>query len=92
MHAMCVTICHAIGVWWWIRRAHVWIIGTISLIFRGIIAKTVAAAGSHVTGVIPKSLSSVELSGYGVGEIKEVDDMFERKKNIFELSDAFIST
>jgi uncharacterized protein (TIGR00730 family) len=57
----------------------------------GIIADTVLENGGRVTGVIPSFLSTQEIRHDGLTACYEVDTMHERKRRMYELSDAFIA-
>lgn len=57
----------------------------------GIIADTVLEAGGEVTGIIPVSLFPKEVAHQGCTELIAVDSMHERKRLMFERSDAFIA-
>ena len=46
--------------------------------------------GGHVTGIIPKILSKKEIINKEVSELIVVNNMHERKKKMYDLSDAFI--
>jgi uncharacterized protein (TIGR00730 family) len=54
----------------------------------GIIADAALAAGARVTGIIPSGLHDREIGHAGVSEMIVVRDMQERKRRMFELSDA----
>lgn len=56
----------------------------------GAVADAVLANGSPVTGVIPGHLVSDEVAHRGVTELHIVKDMHERKKMMYDLSDAFL--
>jgi uncharacterized protein (TIGR00730 family) len=56
----------------------------------GIIADSVMAGGGKVTGVIPKILLEWEVQHRGITELIISDDMHERKKKIYSISDAAI--
>lgn len=56
----------------------------------GIIADSVMAGGGNVTGVIPKILLEWEVQHRGITELIISDDMHERKKKIYSISDAAI--
>jgi hypothetical protein len=56
----------------------------------GVLADAVLAAGGHVTGVIPDFLVKLEVGNGNVTELVIVDSMHERKRRMFELSDAFV--
>jgi hypothetical protein len=54
-------------------------------------AKSVLAGGGHVTGIIPQFLSEKEHMLREVQELIVTDDMHQRKKLMFERSDAFVA-
>ena len=56
----------------------------------GIIADTVMQHGGKVTGIIPKVLLEWERQHQGITELIIADDMHNRKKQIYSLSDAAI--
>ena len=55
----------------------------------GALADAALAAGGRVTGVIPEHLMTRELGHRSVTELVVVESMHERKRRMFELSDAF---
>ena len=57
----------------------------------GEIARTVLAHGGHVTGIIPEFLSKKERMLRDAHEMIVVDDMHQRKKLMFDKSDAFVA-
>ena len=56
----------------------------------GAVANTVLAGKQEVIGVIPKSLMSAEVAHVGVTKLHVVETMHERKKMMYDLSDAFL--
>jgi uncharacterized protein (TIGR00730 family) len=54
----------------------------------GAVANAVLEKKGKVIGVMPKLLSGVEHSHYGISEMHETEDMHERKKLIYEKADA----
>ena len=62
-----------------------------SLGLMGTIARSVLAAGGHVTGIIPDFLSVRERMLKEVQELIVTRDMHERKALMFERSDAFVA-
>jgi len=54
----------------------------------GIVADAALAAGARVTGIIPSGLHDREIGHEGISEMIVVRDMQERKRRMFELSDA----
>ncbi|PPJ44106.1 MULTISPECIES: TIGR00730 family Rossman fold protein [unclassified Pseudoxanthomonas] len=57
----------------------------------GIVADAVLAAGGEVIGVIPEQLVGWEVAHKGVTRLEVVANMHERKKRMFDLSDAFVA-
>ncbi len=58
----------------------------------GTIAETISSGGGHVTGVLPKAMDVPEVRQKAVeSELIITDGMHERKKTMYELSDAFIA-
>ena len=57
----------------------------------GELARTVLAHGGRVTGIIPAFLSVKERMLRDVTELVVVDDMHQRKKLMFDKSDAFVA-
>lgn len=63
--------------------------GSIGLM--GLISKTVFEGGCHVIGVIPQALTSHQMAGEAIGEMRVVADMHERKAEMARQADAFIA-
>jgi uncharacterized protein (TIGR00730 family) len=63
--------------------------GAIGLM--GITARTVMAAGGHVTGIIPQFLKEREVMLETAHELVVTNDMHERKRLMFERADAFVA-
>jgi uncharacterized protein (TIGR00730 family) len=57
----------------------------------GAVARATLAAGGHVTGIIPKFLVDREAMLSDVQELVVTADMHERKRLMFERSDAFVA-
>ncbi len=57
----------------------------------GAIADSVLANGGTVIGVIPKTLVDYEIAHRGLTELHVVETMHERKKMMYDFSDAFLS-
>lgn len=55
----------------------------------GLVANAVLAAGGRVTGIIPSHLYDLEVAHSGISKLIVVGNMHERKKLMFDLSDAF---
>ena len=62
-----------------------------SLGLMGEVARGVLGAGGRVTGIIPQFLSGKEQMLRDVQELIVVDDMHQRKRLMFERSDAFVA-
>jgi len=65
--------------------------GGASVGVMGAVADAVLQQGGTVTGVIPHSLATREVSHTGLDELIVVDSMHERKARMAELSDGFIA-
>jgi uncharacterized protein (TIGR00730 family) len=63
--------------------------GSVGLM--GILADAALAAGGEVIGVIPQSLADREVAHHGLGELRIVETMHERKAAMADLADAFIA-
>lgn len=57
----------------------------------GVLAETVMAAGGDVVGVIPAALRERERPPADVTELRVVDSMHDRKREMFDLSDGFVA-
>jgi uncharacterized protein (TIGR00730 family) len=57
----------------------------------GELARAVLASGGRVTGIIPAFLSEKERMLRDVNELIVVDDMHQRKRMMFDKSDAFVA-
>lgn len=57
----------------------------------GILADAALASGAEVFGVMPRQLLDRELGHDGLGELRVVGDMHERKAAMAELGDAFVA-
>lgn len=56
----------------------------------GALANRLINLGGKVTGVIPRRLMKKEIAHAGLSELHVVTDMHERKKMMYDLSDAFL--
>jgi len=63
--------------------------GSVGLM--GIIARTVLQHGGEVTGIIPQFLKDREVMLKEVSELIVTEDMHERKRTMFDHSDAFVA-
>ena len=66
------------------------IYGAGSIGLMGVVARAASDAGAPVVGIIPKHLDAIEITQDGLAELHITDDMHERKKMMFDRSDAFI--
>jgi len=85
-----VAAARAMGVA--LTRRHIGLVfggGRVGLM--GVVADTVLAAGGEVIGVIPEALVAKELAHNGVGDLRVVSSMHERKALMAELADAFVA-
>ena len=57
----------------------------------GAVADAVLSHGGTVIGVIPKTLVNYEIAHRGLTELHIVEDMHQRKKMMYDRSDAFLS-
>jgi uncharacterized protein (TIGR00730 family) len=57
----------------------------------GAIADAVLAEGGQVTGIIPEHLERLEVEHRALTELHVVPSMHDRKRLMFELSDAFVA-
>jgi hypothetical protein len=64
--------------------------GGASVGLMGVLADTVLAAGGAVIGVISARLAEVEIAHEGLSELHVVETMYERKRLLVEMSDAFV--
>ena len=62
--------------------------GSIGLM--GVVARAARDNGADVIGVIPEHLDDIEITQSGLAELHVTDNMHQRKKMMFERSDAFI--
>ena len=56
----------------------------------GLVADAALASGSSVLGVIPKFLQDYEIGHDGLDELIVTDNMHDRKRLMYERSDAFV--
>jgi uncharacterized protein (TIGR00730 family) len=65
--------------------------GGASVGLMGIVADAALAAGGEVFGVVPASLTDLEIAHGGLTRLEVVDTMVVRKERMLELSDVFVS-
>jgi uncharacterized protein (TIGR00730 family) len=73
------------------RRGIGLVYGAGSVGLMGELADAALSSGGRVTGVIPVGLFSREVGHTGLTELHEVASMHERKRVMYDLSDAFIA-
>ena len=73
------------------RRKVTLVYGGGSTGLMGQLADAALAQGGRVTGVIPAGLFAREVGHTGLTELREVTSMHERKKLMYDLSDAFVA-
>jgi uncharacterized protein (TIGR00730 family) len=56
----------------------------------GVVADAVMKAGGHAEGIIPETLMAREVGHKGLSRLHVVTTMHERKKMMYDLSDAFV--
>lgn len=64
--------------------------GGASIGVMGTVADELLALGGRVTGVIPQALMTKEIAHPGLSQLHVVEDMHQRKKLMYDLSDAFL--
>ena len=57
----------------------------------GAVSRAALAAGGHVAGIIPGFLYELELANEELTELHVVSGMHERKRMMFDMSDAFVA-
>lgn len=62
--------------------------GSIGLM--GVVARAARDAGAPVIGIIPEHLDAVEITQDGLTELHVTQNMHDRKKMMFDRSDAFV--
>jgi uncharacterized protein (TIGR00730 family) len=65
--------------------------GGASIGLMGVLAKTILANGGEAVGIIPQFLKDREVMLTEVSELIVTGDMHERKRKMFERSDAFVA-
>lgn len=80
-----IALAHALA-----ERGYDLVYGGGSVGLMGAVAHTMLALGRHVTGVIPRALTTRELAGEALGELIVVDTMAERKERMLLMSDGFV--
>jgi uncharacterized protein (TIGR00730 family) len=73
------------------RRGYGLVYGGGQIGLMGELADAAMAAGSEVTGVIPRALDRREVAHRGIDKLLVVDSMHERKATMAEEADAFIA-
>jgi uncharacterized protein (TIGR00730 family) len=73
------------------RRGLGLVYGGASVGLMGVLADTALAAGVEVIGVMPRGLAARELAHAGLGELRLVDSMHERKATMASLAEGFVA-
>lgn len=73
------------------RRGDVLVYGGGSVGLMGVLADAALAAGGKVIGVIPEVFIAKEQAHRNVTTLHEVKDLWERKRKMIELGDAFLA-
>lgn len=76
---------------WIAEKGHQLVYGGGAAGLMGLIASTVLAHGGKVIGIIPEFLKERELAHPDLTELVVVETMPERKKQMFDLANAFIA-
>ena len=72
------------------RRGITLVYGAGGIGLMGVVADAVLAAGGKVVGVIPEHLENLEVAHPELTEMVVTEDMFSRKRTMFERSDGFV--
>lgn len=75
---------------WMGKEKHTLIYGGACCGLMGLVADEVLAQGGTVQGYMPSALFSSEIPHRKIQQLIEVKDLFERKKQMMENSDAFV--
>ena len=73
------------------RRGHALVTGGGSVSLMGAVARAVRAGGGRTVGVIPRALFDREIADHDADELVVCDSMRERKAEMDQRSDAFIT-
>ncbi len=65
--------------------------GGASVGLMGAIADACLDAGGEVVGILPEALADLEIAHPGLSQLRIVSSMHERKKQMADLSDAFVA-
>lgn len=76
---------------WIAEKGHQLVYGGGAAGLMGVIADSVLLHGGHAIGVMPKFLTERELAHTGLTKLVIVETMTERKKQMFDLANAFIA-
>ena len=76
---------------WIANKNHTLVYGGGKIGLMGVIADTVLENSGEVIGIMPQFLVDREISHKGITEFVIVDDMSERKTQLVDLGDAFIT-
>ena len=72
------------------ERGHRIVYGAGNIGLMGLLADAALAAGGEVVGVMPRFLVPYEIAHRGLTELRIVENMHERKRDMAELADGFV--
>ena len=75
---------------WMAEHKHNLVYGGASIGVMAAVADAVLEKGSEVYGVMPSVLKDMEVAHKGLSKFYETEDMHERKKLMYQLSDIFV--
>ncbi len=75
---------------WLGEQGHTVVYGGARVGLMGLVADEALSAGARVMGYMPRGLFSQEVPHSGLSQMVEVADLFERKRQMMENSDAFV--
>ena len=73
------------------QRGYALVYGGAQVGLMGYLADEALAQGVEVHGIIPHCLNTIEVAHKGLTHLEKVEDLFERKRWIMELSDHFVA-
>ncbi|MDO4774300.1 MAG: TIGR00730 family Rossman fold protein [Aerococcaceae bacterium] len=76
---------------WIATNGHTLVYGGGKVGLMAVVADTVLALGGRVIGIMPTFLRDRELAHSGLSELRIVENMSDRKRQMFDLGDVFIA-
>ena len=73
------------------KRGVTLVYGGAAVGLMGVLADAALAHGGDVVGVLPHALLAKEIAHEGLSELRVVDSMHERKRQMADLADAFVA-